>query len=249
MRKITPKQQAFASAYIDPNSKGFGNAAESYRMAYASKSTPAYCSMEGQKLLKHPFIRPLIAAARNPIAVKAEQVAAQIEQNIDISGITRERLIREMARLAFSDPRKMFRPDGTMVPIHELDDDTAATIAGFEVKTVEGVGENPADADDEEEFEARRGKTELRVMSIRRVKAWDKTKAGELLAKLAGWLKDEPGANGALTAAQQAQRDVFRDWMRDELAKRAHPAPALENEEQKKGPAPKGTGPKLGGNG
>lgn len=40
-----------------------------------------------------------------------------------------------MARLAFSDARRLFRPDGTIIPLHELDEDTAATVAAFEIET------------------------------------------------------------------------------------------------------------------
>ena len=47
--------------------------------------------------------------------------------------VTRERLLREIGRLAFVDPRRLLREDGTMLPLHELDDDTAAAIASVEV--------------------------------------------------------------------------------------------------------------------
>jgi phage terminase small subunit len=51
-------------------------------------------------------------------------------------------VIEELAKLAFLDPRKLFNADGSLVPIHELDDDTAACIAGLEVNEMfEGDGE------------------------------------------------------------------------------------------------------------
>ncbi len=59
--------------------------------------------------------------------------------------VTVERVIREIARIGFFDIRKLVNSDGTPKPLHELDDDTAAAIAGLEVARVGndlvGVGE------------------------------------------------------------------------------------------------------------
>lgn len=47
--------------------------------------------------------------------------------------LTTERTLREIARLAYVDPRKFFHADGRPKEISELDDDTAAALAGMEV--------------------------------------------------------------------------------------------------------------------
>ena len=44
-----------------------------------------------------------------------------------------EQTIREVARLAFSDPRNIVNPDGSIKRLHELDADTAAAVASYEV--------------------------------------------------------------------------------------------------------------------
>lgn len=44
-----------------------------------------------------------------------------------------DRVLQELARMAFFDPRKLFREDGTAIPIGELDDDTAACISAVDV--------------------------------------------------------------------------------------------------------------------
>ena len=49
------------------------------------------------------------------------------------TGITLERTLREIARIGFFDPRRMFAPDGRPLGITELDDDIAAVIAGLDV--------------------------------------------------------------------------------------------------------------------
>jgi phage terminase small subunit len=57
--------------------------------------------------------------------------------------LTDERIKREIARLAYSDPRKLFNDDGSPKGIHELDDDTAASICGIEVlEQYEGSGKD-----------------------------------------------------------------------------------------------------------
>jgi len=55
--------------------------------------------------------------------------------------ITENRNLKEYARIAYFDPRKMFKEDGTAKDIHELDDDMAACIAGFDY-TEEGADKN-----------------------------------------------------------------------------------------------------------
>lgn len=57
--------------------------------------------------------------------------------------LTTERTLREIARLAYCDPRKFFYDNGAPKPIHELDDDSAAALAGMEVtEEYEGSGQD-----------------------------------------------------------------------------------------------------------
>ncbi|MBN9520201.1 terminase small subunit [bacterium] len=57
--------------------------------------------------------------------------------------VTIERVKQEYARLAFLDIRKAFDENGNLKLVHELDDDTAAAIAGLDVEELwEGRGED-----------------------------------------------------------------------------------------------------------
>lgn len=57
--------------------------------------------------------------------------------------ITQDRVLQELARIAFFDPRRLLNPDGSPKPINELDDDTAAALAGLDVtEEFEGSGED-----------------------------------------------------------------------------------------------------------
>ena len=86
---------------------------------------------------------PKSAHTRGLELVKDREVAAMIDEAYaELSKITRldqERTLQEIARLAYSDPRKLFAADGSLIPIHQLDDDASAAIANIEVVK----GQNP----------------------------------------------------------------------------------------------------------
>ncbi len=65
-----------------------------------------------------------------------------MDKRADKLEITADRVLQEIARLAFNDPRNFFESDGSLKQIHDLDDDAAACIAGMEViELFEGAGE------------------------------------------------------------------------------------------------------------
>lgn len=92
----------------------------------AGYSPGASARVQGSRLLTDPNI--------------AAQVAARRASLIQTMELTTERTLREIARLAYVDPRKFFHPDGRPKGITELDDDTAAALAGMEV-TEEWAGQ------------------------------------------------------------------------------------------------------------
>lgn len=84
---------------------------------------------QGSRLMKDPAVRRLLDERRTVLANSME--------------ITTERVLREMARIAFFDPRRLFNADGTPKPLNELDDDTAAALAGLDVMEAwEGSGKD-----------------------------------------------------------------------------------------------------------
>jgi phage terminase small subunit len=117
---ITPKKQLFAQEYlVDLNAT---KAAE--RAGYSAKT--AYS--QGERLLRDVDVKKLIADAM-----------AKRSQSTEI---TAERVLQELARVAFFDPRRLLNADGSPKPINELDDDTAAVLAGMDIsEEYEGSGE------------------------------------------------------------------------------------------------------------
>lgn len=84
---------------------------------------------QGSRLLKNAEVQQLLDSRNSEICQKLE--------------ISTERILQERARLAFFDPRKLFDKNGQPIPIHELDDDTAAALAGLDVmEEFAGSGED-----------------------------------------------------------------------------------------------------------
>jgi phage terminase small subunit len=77
-----------------------------------------------------------VAASRMLKKVKVQALLKQMmEERRHRLDISAERVLRELARIAFFDPRKLFNHDGSLKNIAELDADTAAAIAGIEIVT------------------------------------------------------------------------------------------------------------------
>jgi phage terminase small subunit len=64
-----------------------------------------------------------------------EWIEAQLAERTEKIGITAERVLQEVAKMAFMDPRKFFNDDGSIKAISSLDDHTAMCLAGLEITT------------------------------------------------------------------------------------------------------------------
>ncbi|CAB3782109.1 terminase small subunit [Paraburkholderia fynbosensis] len=118
MPDLTPKQARFVEEYLVDL-----NATQAAIRAGYSKGTARAIASEN---LSKPDIQQAIAEA-----MKKREKRTQI---------TQDRVLLELGRIAFFDPRRLFDADGNPVPINELDDDTAAALAGLDV-TEEFAGE------------------------------------------------------------------------------------------------------------
>lgn len=64
------------------------------------------------------------------------RIAELTEKSVDDLELSKKRVIQEYRRLAFLDIRKAFTEDGALMPLGDLDDDTAAAIAGVEAENI-----------------------------------------------------------------------------------------------------------------
>ena len=116
MRDLTPKQHRFVEEYLVDL-----NATQAYLRA-GYKASEEAARRNAARLLTKADIQAAIAL--------------EINKRSDRTEITQDRVLKEYARLAFFDPRKLFDSTGRPKAIHELDDDTAAVVAGLDVVNV-----------------------------------------------------------------------------------------------------------------
>jgi hypothetical protein len=109
--RITAKQEAFALAYIR-----LQNASDAYRASYDVRTaTPKSVNEMACRLLKNVKVAARVAELVRPAAEAAR---------VDV-----DKTLLEIARIAYFDRRNLHRDDGTLIPTHELDEDTLAAIS------------------------------------------------------------------------------------------------------------------------
>lgn len=157
---MTDKQKVFCDEYL----KDF-NATRAYKEAYPSCKKDSTARVNGSKLLTKANISEYIQGKKEELKNKTE--------------ITQERVLKEMARIAFGDIRKIYNENGGLKNIQDLDDDTAAIITSIEsVEEFEGYGQ------DREQ-----------IGYTKKVKTADKTKALDMLGKYFGMFKEKVEVN------------------------------------------------------
>lgn len=116
---LSPGREKFARGLAE----GLTQAA-AFRRAFkhSTKWRDSAVWTEASKLAGLPEVRQRVA----------ELVAAAAEK----SGVTVERVVAELAKLAFFDIRRLVKDDGSPLPLNQLDDGTAGAIMGLEVVRV-----------------------------------------------------------------------------------------------------------------
>lgn len=148
---LTPKQQIFVDEYLVDL-----NATQAYLRA-GYKVSESVARSNGGRLLTNADIQRAIQSRREALSARTE--------------ITQDRVLKEYARLAFLDPRKLFDNTGAPLAIHQLDDDTAAAIAGLDVVQV--------------------GNSEVGVGDVLKYKLCDKKGALDSVARHLGMFNDK----------------------------------------------------------
>ncbi|MCP1404437.1 terminase small subunit [Achromobacter insolitus] len=118
---LNEKQRRFAAEYlIDLNAK---------QAAIRAGYSPKTAESQGSRLLSNAKVAKAIQAGKEARAARTE--------------ITQDRVLQELARLAFFDIRQLYHEDGRLKAPHELDDDTAAAVAQLEsIEEYAGRGED-----------------------------------------------------------------------------------------------------------
>lgn len=113
-RSVAERRQAFVHAYM-------ANRHNATQAAITAGYSPKTAYSQGQRLLK--------------AVEKSGELAAAAREASFAPGLTTERTLLELKRIALSDIRGVFNPDGSIKSLAEMDEDTSAAIASIEVVT------------------------------------------------------------------------------------------------------------------
>jgi phage terminase small subunit len=121
--------------------------------AIAAGFSQKTAGMAGSRLMARDDVKQALNARREEIVEKL--------------GLSLERTLLEIARVAYADPRKLYDKTGRLKAIHELDDDTAASVASVEVDELRDDKRQP-------------------IGTTTKLKQWDKNAALEKAMKYHG---------------------------------------------------------------
>jgi phage terminase small subunit len=141
------------------------NATKAYLRA-GYKCTESAARRSASKLLTNPDIQRAISEKQ--------------QQRAERTQITNDRVLLEIARLAFNDPRKAFDENGALLPIQDWPDEVAAAISSIKVKEIVDANGTV-------------------IGETKEVKFWDKGKQIELAGKHLGMFTDNVNHKGAVT--------------------------------------------------
>lgn len=149
-KPLTPRQARFVSEY----GKDLNATQAARRAGYSAKSADKI----GPRLVGESRI----SAAIDTMLAKSAHAA----------GLDVARVDREIAAVAMVDVRRLFRANGSMLPINEWPSEIAAAVASIETSQTIGRGKR-------------------RKVEVRKIRLWDKVAALTLAARRLGLLRDK----------------------------------------------------------
>lgn len=157
---MTDAQKRFCDEYLIDL-----NATRAYKVAYLNCKKDETAKSAGSRLLTNVNVQ-------NYISEKMKEREKRTE-------VTQDMVIKELAKIAFLDIRKLYTENGQLKNVADIDDDTAGAISSLEtLEEYDGYG-------DERE----------KIGDTQKVKLLDKTKALELLGRHLGIFNDKLDVN------------------------------------------------------
>lgn len=138
-----PKRERFCREFV----KDLNATQAAVRAGYSART----CVQQGSRLLTFVDVQRRIAELQRGIEKRAE--------------VDADWVIGELVKIAKADIRNFYRPDGSLKPIVELDDECAAALSG--VEAVEQAGADGI----------------VSQATLRKIKRWDRPKVLELLGR------------------------------------------------------------------
>ncbi len=156
MKNLTPKQIVFCNEYI----KDMNATQAAIRAGYSKRTAQVQSANLLSKIMVQQKIHEL-----------------QLERS-ERTQVEADRVLLEIARIAFNDPRKAFDQDGNLLPIDKWPPELAAAVSSVKVTEVKSDGDV--------------------TTTVKEIKFWDKGKQIELAAKHLGMLTEKVQHTGTV---------------------------------------------------
>lgn len=158
---MTDAQKRFCDEYLTDL-----NATRAYKVAYPNCKKDDTANAASSRMLRNVKVQEYISKKQQEIEKRTE--------------VTQDMVIKELAKIAFLDIRKLYTENGQLKNIADMDSETAGAISSLEtLEEYEGYG------DDRE-----------KIGDTQKVKLLDKTKALELLGRHLGIFKEKVTIDG-----------------------------------------------------
>ena len=158
---MTNAQKRFCDEYLIDL-----NATRAYKVAYPKCKEDETANAASSRMLRNVKVQEYISEKQKEIEKRTE--------------VTQDMVIKELAKIAFLDIRKLYTENGQLKNIADIDSDTAGAISSLEtLEEYEGYGEDRE-----------------KIGDTQKVKLLDKTKALELLGKHLGMFKEKVTIDG-----------------------------------------------------
>ncbi|MBS5682294.1 MAG: terminase small subunit [Clostridium sp.] len=157
---MTDAQKRFCDEYLIDL-----NATRAYKVAYPRCKKDETANAASSRMLRNVKVQEYISEKQKEIEKRTE--------------VTQDMVIKELAKIAFLDIRKLYTENGQLKNVADIDSDTAGAISSLEtLEEYEGYG------DDRE-----------KIGDTQKVRLLDKTKALELLGRHLGIFNDKMDVN------------------------------------------------------
>lgn len=153
---MTDAQKRFCDEYLIDL-----NATRAYKVAYSRCKKDETANVNSSKLLRKTKVQEYISEKQKEIEKRTK--------------VTQDMVIKELAKIAFLDIRKLYTENGQLKNIADIDSETAGAISSLEtLEEYDGYGEDRE-----------------KIGDTQKVKLLDKTKALELLGRHLGMFNDK----------------------------------------------------------
>lgn len=157
---MTDAQKRFCDEYLIDL-----NATRAYKVAYPNCKKDETANAAASRMLRNVKVQEYISEKQKKIEKRTE--------------ITQDMVIKELAKIAFLDIRKLYTENGQLKNIADIDSETVGAISSLEtLEEYDGYGDNRE-----------------KIGDTQKVKLLDKTKALELLGRHLGIFNDKIDVN------------------------------------------------------